>query len=83
MMNQRNCPKLAAGKQNLGGALVRCFRNEAGWSQEQLAAKMQIAGWDVDRVVVTRIESGQRTLLDYEVRFFLDLFGKRWRDLEK
>ena len=70
----RKSPRFA--RLNLCGGLIRRFRIKAGWTQEQLAAKLQVAGWDIDRVVVTRIETGQRTLFDYEVKYFLDVFGK-------
>jgi len=77
----RNCPEPQCGKRNVGGALIRRFRAEAGWSQEKLAAKLQLAGWDIDRTVVVRIETGQRPLLDYELKFFLDIFGKNPQDI--
>ena len=80
-MKLRNCPRPAQMKQNLCGALIRCFRIEAGWSQEELTAQLQVAGWDMDRVVLAYIESGRRTLLDYELKFFLDVFGKSWKDI--
>jgi len=51
-------------------------------SQEQLAAKLQLAGWDADQFAVTCIETGQRTLLDYELKFLLDIFGKTHHDID-
>jgi|GEM_PF-3188813 len=42
---------------------------------------MQRAGWDCDRVVLVKIESGQRTLLDYEVHFLLKVLKFTWADL--
>jgi len=81
-MNQRNCPRPEGGeKQNLSGIWIRKFRKEAGWSLEKLTAKLQLAGWDVDLAVVARIEYGQRSLLDYELKFFLDVFGKKLTDI--
>ena len=69
------------GKKNLCGSLIRRLRKNAGLSQEQLAAKLQIAGWDVDGVVIAYIENGQRNLLDYELKFILDAFGKNLHDI--
>jgi len=43
---------------------------------------MQLAGWDVDGVILAYVENGQRNLLDYELRFLLDIFGKSMSDLD-
>jgi len=74
----RICPEPQGERRNLCGTLIRRFRNERGWSQEKLAAKLQLAGWDIDYTVVMLIENGQRVLLDYELKFFLDALGKDW-----
>jgi len=50
-------------------------------SKETLTAKLQVAGWDIDRSLVTLIEIGQRTLFDYELEFFLDVFGRTPQDI--
>jgi len=81
VVNQRNCPRPAQGKQNLSGIWIRRFRSEAGLTLEELTSRLQVAGWDVDRAVVARIEYGQRSLLDYELKFFLDVFGKNLHDI--
>ncbi|MEQ1862237.1 MAG: helix-turn-helix transcriptional regulator [Chthoniobacteraceae bacterium] len=36
-------------------------------SQEQLAAKCQLAGWDVSRAIIANIELGRRILTDGEL----------------
>jgi len=66
----------------LSGKIIRRWRIQEGLTQEQLAVKLQVAGWDIDRVVFTRIETGQRTLFDYELKLILDVFGKSWKDIE-
>jgi transcriptional regulator with XRE-family HTH domain len=43
------------------------IRNARGWSQEQFAASCQLAGWDVSRGVIARIEGGVRWVADLEV----------------
>lgn len=50
-------------------------------SQASLAEALQRAGWDLDRVVIVRIEAGERGLLDYEVAFVLKVLKKSWADL--
>ena len=83
-MNQRSCPSPGAtGKRNLSGSVLQRFRREAGLSQAALAANLQRAGWDIDRVVLVRIEAGTRTLLDVELAFLLRILGRTWADLAK
>jgi len=79
-MNQRTCPR-PAKRLNVWGAILRRFRRERGWSQEELAERVQLAGWDVSRVVLFRIESGDRQLVDYEAEFLLRVLGRTLADL--
>ena len=79
-MNHRACPA-PRHRRNVTGSVLRKFRTEAGWSQAELVAKLQRAGWDLDRAVLVRIESGKRTLLDFEVGFLLRILKKKWVDL--
>ena len=74
----RVCPEPEMAKRNLCGELIRNLRIEQGLTQKKLAEKLQIAGWNIDRVLVMLIENGQRPLLDYELKFFLDALGKDW-----
>ena len=43
------------------------LRNKLGLSQAQLAAKCQLAGWDVSRDIVARIELQVRCVTDIEL----------------
>ena len=52
---------------NIVGRQVMLLRNERDWSQEKLAAVCQLAGWDVSRGVIARIEGGVRWVADFEV----------------
>jgi len=45
---------------NVCGPQVSRLRVNLGWSQPQLAAKCQIAGWDVSRDIIARIELKKR-----------------------
>lgn len=49
------------------GANVRTLRIKAGLTQEALAAKLQLAGCDVTRSAIAKIEVGQRHLYPDEV----------------
>ena len=58
---------MAANTQNLVGAQVRRLRIGAGLSQEALAAKLQLAGWDLSRAGLSKIEAGLRRVNDAEL----------------
>lgn len=53
---------------NICGAHVRYFRNAHQWSQEELAAKCQVAGWDISRAIVANIEGLTRKVSDRELK---------------
>jgi len=46
---------------------VARIREQLGITQEQLAIRLQMAGWRVDRFLVSKIERGERQVLDSEV----------------
>ena len=49
------------------GPLIRKFRVNRNLTQEQLAAKIQLLGLDLDRTDIGKIESCIRSLYDYEM----------------
>ena len=49
------------------GPQVRAQRCRLGWSQPVLAAKCQLAGWDISRDIVARIELRIRWVADFEL----------------
>lgn len=55
------------GKCNVSGERVRQEREKAKLSQEKLAAKLQLLGLDVTQKAVSRIETGDRVVADYEL----------------
>ena len=54
------------GRSNICGTQVREKRLHLGLSQEQLAAQI-IAGLDITQRAVSRIETGDRVVPDYEL----------------
>ena len=56
-------------KRNIVGPQIRRYRDLRGWSQSTLAAKCQIAGWEITRDVVATIESRARWIGDFELVF--------------
>ena len=63
------------GRCNISGAKVRAAREKAGLSQEQLAAKIQLAGLSITQKAISRIESGDRVVADYELQYLADALG--------
>lgn len=55
------------GKKNICGIRVREARKRLKLSQENLAAKLQVAGVGIERDSVSRIEKGTRFVADYEL----------------
>ena len=55
------------GKKNVCGDRVRDARQKQRLTQEDLAAKLQIAGVIMERDSVSRIEIGTRFVTDYEL----------------
>ncbi len=63
------------GKSNLCGEEIRSLREKKRLSQEQLAARMQVEGVQINQKAVSRIETGDRVVPDYEVLTFARVLG--------
>ena len=63
------------GRCNVSGERVKAARERAGISQEQLAAKLQLAGLSITQKAVSRIETGDRVVADYELQYLADALG--------
>lgn len=55
------------GRCNICGDVVRAAREALGLSQEQLAAQVQLRGHSLTQKAISRIESGERVVPDYEI----------------
>ena len=51
---------------NVVGKHIKEIREKLGITQEQLAIRLEMAGWQVDRFLVSKIERGERQVLDTE-----------------
>lgn len=60
---------------NLAGPQVRTLRMERGLSQEQLAAKLQLLGYSIGQKAVSRMETGDRVVTDYELVLLAQALG--------
>lgn len=54
-------------KRNIIGFNVRRLRKKQKLTQEELTARLQVEGLNIDRPMLTRIELKQREVYDYEV----------------
>ena len=63
------------GAQNISGDRIHQTRTAKRLSQENLAAKMQVSGVVIEREAISKIETGDRFVADYELRAFARVLG--------
>ena len=66
---------------NLVGPQVRKLRSQKGWTQDALAARLQLRGWDVSRESVAKLEGQFRRVPDCELLFLSKVLGAKLTDL--
>ena len=67
--------KAPDGKNNICGATVARLRKALGISQRELADRLQLAGFDIEKNGVQRIESGQRFVTDIELGYLSNVLA--------
>lgn len=67
-------PKLLSNEKNLIGQRLIELRKQHNLSQRDLAHKLQLAGYDMDKNVITRIETNKRYVTDIELKAFAEIF---------
>lgn len=67
MSNCRNPYITLEGKLNVTGKNINYYRLQKGLSSQQLSDKLIMMGLDIHRQAIFSIESGKRTVTDYEV----------------
>ena len=67
-------PFTATGKKNLIGANLIALRKKYHLSQRGLAHELQLAGYDMDKNVITRIETNKRYVTDLELKAIAEIF---------
>ena len=63
------------GKKNISGSRIHQARKAMKLSQMDLAARMQINGVMVEREAISKIETGDRFVTDYELKIFSQILG--------
>ena len=55
---------------NVSGARIKQRREELRLSQEQLSARLQLLGLELNQKVVSRVETGLRVVPDFELDYY-------------
>ena len=63
------------GSNNICGKNIAKVRSDMKISQRELADMMQLAGIDIDKNAIQRIECGKRFVTDIEVKIFAKVFN--------
>lgn len=69
------------GLNNVSGKNIAKHRLEQGFSQRELADRMQLVGIDIDKNAIQRIECGKRFVTDIEIIAFAKIFNIDFNDL--
>lgn len=67
-------PRTNTGEKNLISRRLIELRRQSGLSQRDLADKLQLAGYDMDKNVITRIETNKRYVTDLELKALAEIF---------
>lgn len=63
------------GAKNISGDRIHQARTTMRLSQADLAARMQVNGVTIEREAISKIETGDRFVADYELLTFAKVFG--------
>lgn len=63
------------GKKNISGERIYQARTAMRLSQADLAARMQVNGVTIEREAISKIETGDRFVADYELMVFAKVLG--------
>ncbi len=63
------------GKKNIAGDRIHQMRTTLRLSQSDLAARMQVNGVIIEREAISKIETGDRFITDYELMIFSQVLG--------
>ena len=68
-------PRTKTGEKNLISQQLIALRKQYNYSQRDLSCRLQLAGYDMDKNVITRIETNKRYVTDIELRALSELLG--------
>lgn len=64
-----------ANGKNLIGERLKELRGRFNYSQRDLARELQLIGMDMDKNVITRIETNKRYVTDFELQALKQIFN--------
>lgn len=67
-------PRTKTGEKNLISNQLIELRKQKNYSQRDLSYLLQLAGYDMDKNVITRIETNKRYVTDLELQAFSQVF---------
>lgn len=67
-------PRTQTGEKNLVSKHLIELRRKSNYSQRDLAYRLQLAGYDMDKNVITRIETNKRYVTDLELKALSEVF---------
>lgn len=70
-------------ERNIIGKRIKQIRQILGVTQEQLAARLNIQGIDLDQTMISKIEEQVRGVSDFEIKAFSKALGVNIEDLFK
>lgn len=74
-------PRSVSGKKNLISENLISLRKQHNLSQRDLACKLQLLGYDIDKNVITRIETQKRYVTDIELQALCQIFNTSFEEL--
>ena len=63
------------------GENIRTLRKKRNFTQDQLAAKLQVSGCDITRSALAKIEVGQRHLYADEIKALKEILNTSYEDI--
>ena len=76
-------PRAISGKKNLISENLIRLRKKHGYSQRDLARQLQLLGYDMDKNVITRIETQKRYVTDIEIHALCQILNTTFEDLTR
>mgnify|MGYP005785684639 CR=1 FL=1 len=74
-------PRKSTGEKNLISANLIEYRKRRNYSQRMLAYKLQLNGYDMDKNVITRIETNKRYVTDIELKALCEVLEVSYEEL--
>lgn len=68
---------------NIIGKKIREFRVNSGITQEDLTARLNVLGINIDRPMISKMENSSREIVDYEIKAIAQALKVSIEDLFK